>query len=841
LIAKTSTSFLSALLASAILLGASDSVVFSQNERNERQAAAQKSAEALFEDALLLSGSEQHETARMWLQQAMRLWAARREPGKAAKAALQMGERCKQTKEYQEALYYYNQALEVEALPDSLRANALNALALVYAELYETTLAENRFNKALELAGRLNDLPAQTLALTGLANLYHQQGDQAKALNYAARAHQLNRQKDAGAEAALLSLIGQIRLEDGLLQEATGPFEEALAIYEKASDSAGQSRVLSVLSSLSLQAGQKPVALEQAEQAVGLAEKLMARVATHADYTNLRDVRWRALLSRARAERALGEKERARKSYAAAIGDFVALWWGWAIYSATESCAIAFKEEAQAAYREYVDLLMEMGQVEQAYEMADSAKGRTILNRIAARRQSPTAINSEQATALAKRSQEAAGRRLQLLDPNLSRQQQASLQQAIDDAEAEIQEAQLKAEIEHSRAFMVWSEPATVKQLQEQTVRGQPALAEFLLGENHSFVWLFSHGQLFHATLPPRRQIEQAVGEYLKLLANPPGSLSIDRDLANVRARGAALFTTLFGTLAEQIEPGQRLIIVADGLLHYLPFEALLHGERYLIQDHEIIYNPSASILSLWQDAAAHHSTGGEPLELLAIGDPVFEPATRSVGAKKQTMFSSTRRPQPLASRGLPFATLPRTRDEVEYIAGLFPADRRKVLLGRQSTEAAFKRERLGHYRRLHFATHSQIDEKTPWRSAVVLTPDEAEDGLLDVNEISRLDLDCDLVVVSACQTGRGQLLSGEGIVGLSRAFLCAGARTVIVSLWNVSDNSTSQLMKDFYTKLIGGLGNAAALREAKLRMLGSNKVTRHPHYWSSFVMVGKP
>ena len=153
MIAKASTTYLSALLATAILLGASDSVVFSQNERNERQAAAQKSAEALFEEALLLSGTEQHETARMRLQQAMRLWAARREPGKAAKAALQMGDRCKQTKEYQEALHYYNQALEVEALPDSLRANALNALALVYAELYETTLAENRFSQALELAG----------------------------------------------------------------------------------------------------------------------------------------------------------------------------------------------------------------------------------------------------------------------------------------------------------------------------------------------------------------------------------------------------------------------------------------------------------------------------------------------------------------------------------------------------------------------------------------------------------------------------------------------------------------------------------------------------------------
>src|SRR2546423_14835782 len=135
--------------------------------------------------------------------------------------------------------------------------------------------------------------------------------------------------------------------------------------------------------------------------------------------------------------------------------------------------------------------MMELREVEQAYEMADSAKGRTILNRIAEDRQSPITIHSEQATALDKRSQEAAGLRLQLLDPNLSRQQQASLQRAIDDAEAEIQEAQLKAEMEHSRAFMVWSEPASVKQLQAQMAQGQPALAEFLLGEINSYVWHF--------------------------------------------------------------------------------------------------------------------------------------------------------------------------------------------------------------------------------------------------------------------------------------------------------------------------------------------------------------
>jgi CHAT domain-containing protein len=228
-------------------------------------------------------------------------------------------------------------------------------------------------------------------------------------------------------------------------------------------------------------------------------------------------------------------------------------------------------------------------------------------------------------------------------------------------------------------------------------------------------------------------------------------------------------------------------------------------------------------------------------MELLAVGDPVFEP--KVIGRKQSKAGSRNPARQAFSARGFSLPRLPRTRDEVEEIAGLFPAARRRVFLRSESTEAAVKREPLGRYRRLHFATHSLIDEKSPSRSAVVLSldGDAKEDGYLEVSEIARLNLDSDLVVVSACQTGRGKLVSGEGVVGLSRAFLQAGARSVIVSLWKVSDNSTGRLMKSLYQHLTGGLSNAAALRRAKLQMIGSGKQARHPYYWSSFVMVGKP
>jgi CHAT domain-containing protein len=416
-----------------------------------------------------------------------------------------------------------------------------------------------------------------------------------------------------------------------------------------------------------------------------------------------------------------------------------------------------------------------------------------------------------------------------------------SLRRQIEDAEYEMREVQVQAELAHYTDRLVWSKLATVEELRKETATNRTALAEFSLGDNRSFVWLFVHGHVFFETLPSRGEIEKAVRKYLGLLSAGPGYGGADRDLAVLGEQSKKLVQMLFGHLFKEIDQVERVIIVPDGLLNYLPFEALIRNGRYLVEDHQISYSPSASLLGLWEDVGLRADSGNK-MDLFALGDPVFEPKGRAIGSKRRgdrARFGGRTFPGP----GSHLASLPRTRDEVEYIASLFPADRRKVIVGMASTEEAVKHEPLARYRRLHFATHSLIDEKLPSRSAVVLTLDNdpREDGFLEAGEISHLDLDCDLVVLSGCQTGKGQLLSGEGIVGLGRAFLCAGARSVVVSLWNVSDISTSHLMKNFYQHLVHGEGNAAALRAAKLQMLNSGRETRHPYYWAPFVVIGSP
>ena len=191
---------------------------------------------------------------------------------------------------------------------------------------------------------------------------------------------------------------------------------------------------------------------------------------------------------------------------------------------------------------------------------------------------------------------------------------------------------------------------------------------------------------------------------------------------------------------------------------------------------------------------------------------------------------------------GFRFDQLPRTRAEVRSIATLFPAADTTLRLGLEASESTLKSEALREYRRVHFATHAVLDERTPARSGIVLSlvGSGQEDGILRVNEVFDLKLNAELVVLSACQTGLGVLVRGEGMVGVTRAFLSAGASRVVVSLWEVNDQATSSLMNGFYRHLASNQSPTSALRAAKLAMLHSGQLAyRHPYFWAPFVLTG--
>ena len=193
--------------------------------------------------------------------------------------------------------------------------------------------------------------------------------------------------------------------------------------------------------------------------------------------------------------------------------------------------------------------------------------------------------------------------------------------------------------------------------------------------------------------------------------------------------------------------------------------------------------------------------------------------------------------------RGFSLLPLPYSREEVLSIGKLFPSAESKIYLGAETREEIVKNEKLADFRYVHFASHGFLDETRPGRSGILLACDSqsSEDGILQMDEIMRLKMNADLVTLSACSTGLGKFVNGEGVLGLTRAFFYAGARNVAVSLWNVNDSATATTMENFYRNLNRGLPKGEAMRRAKLAMLrGSQTSWRHPYYWAAFVVQGE-
>jgi len=300
------------------------------------------------------------------------------------------------------------------------------------------------------------------------------------------------------------------------------------------------------------------------------------------------------------------------------------------------------------------------------------------------------------------------------------------------------------------------------------------------------------------------------VDAYRTVLANPR---------RKYRQRGGEVTRALVEPWLDQLPPEtKRLVIVPDGALFELPFGALPLGEtEFLCDRYEVCLSVSASLLRQTLTRPAEAAPGN----LLTFADPRFGRLVRS----------------PDLQSGAPLAELPGTAAEAGELASAFDQGV-TTYLREQASEETAKRE-MGGYRYVHFATHGLLDSASPLYSSVVLSEpaaDSAEDGELEAREILDLKLNAELVTLSACETGRGKVRPGEGLLGLSWALTAAGARTVVVSQWKVSDETTPVLMKSFYEGLRRGLGKAAALRVAARNL---REQSPHPYYWAPFVLLG--
>ena len=331
--------------------------------------------------------------------------------------------------------------------------------------------------------------------------------------------------------------------------------------------------------------------------------------------------------------------------------------------------------------------------------------------------------------------------------------------------------------------------------------------------------------------------------------ALPVGRTEVERlteqFVDELRAKGAREETSkhLFRELLETIPEAKaatRIIIAPDGALNLLPFEALRdNAGEYLLKSRVISYVPSGTILDVLRRASKNERAASP---FLGVGDVSYE---NQGGAGRRIPAPDSVRGRVLRGvadfSGMRLQDLPQTREEVEEI-GRIVGPNAVLLLGKDATETAFKKEPLDQFRVLHLAVHGFADTQYPERSALVLgtDPKSRDDGLLQVREIIRLRLKAELTTLSACDTGVGKLQGQEGVSSLVEAFLVAGSKSVVASLWSADDTFASALMDRFYLRLGQGEDTGSALRDAKLDLLAKYGGQVSPFYWAAFVAVGE-
>lgn len=361
-------------------------------------------------------------------------------------------------------------------------------------------------------------------------------------------------------------------------------------------------------------------------------------------------------------------------------------------------------------------------------------------------------------------------------------------------------------------------DPLTLKEIQAQALDPGTVLLEYALGERRSFLWAVSAGRLDSWELPPRAVLEGAARRAHAALASPNRTLARSESKEALAALSRLLLAPAAGRLAAS--RSHRLVVVPDGALHLVPFAALpdpVFQDGPLLARREVVTVPSASSLA---GIRKRRREARAPGVVAVLADPAFGDSSR-------------------------FPQLPQTREEALTVLALAPPGERLAALGFAARRELATGGALARFRVIHFATHAVVDPEHPELSGIALSMVDAagrpRDGFLRSPEIYRLRLEADLVVLSACETALGREVRGEGVVGLTRAFLHAGARRMLVSLWPVEDRATTELMGRFYQGLFTErLTPAAALRQAQdeaRRAPGR----RDPYFWAGFTLQGDP
>jgi CHAT domain-containing protein/tetratricopeptide (TPR) repeat protein len=530
----------------------------------------------------------------------------------------------------------------------------------------------------------------------------------------------------------------------------------------------------------------------------------------------------------------------------------------------------------------------------EAFKIAEQSRARSLLDMLS---EAGSNLSQDVPSDLLQRKQQIQARQQEIaqtltgasFSEETNKKSNADLEKELDALATELENVEAQIRTANPRyASLTKPQPLTLQETQQQILDDKTTLLEYSLGKDASYLWAVTQSSVSLFKLPARKTIdEQAIAARVQMIPAklrspiaginlPPAQATRGLGLNTTANAGpAAGFATASNTLyqtvvapASSVIGTNRILVVPDGALNYIPFEALVTQPGgtdyaalpYLVKTNEIAYAPSASVVAVIRKQSAAKSTSKS---ILLVADPVFNSDDpRAKGITTTTTTGADTRGLGLSSaltdvagtpsatstgapaQGLMLARLQGTRTEAEQIAKLMQTSGGKadLLLDLNANEENVQIKDLKNYRVIHIATHGLLNAERPQFTGVVLSlvGNKQYDGFLRTNEIFNLRLGAPLVMLSACETGLGKEKRGEGVIGLTRAFMYAGAPTVGVSLWSVADASTALLMSDFYKRMLTGQGMSpnAAMRESQKAMIDSKKYSA-PFFWAPFVLVG--
>jgi CHAT domain-containing protein/tetratricopeptide (TPR) repeat protein len=759
--------------------------------------------------------------------------------------------------DYPQALALFQQNLKIREELGNKRdvARELSNIGNLYVYQGDNVRALDHFQRSLKLAQEIGNKGGAAATLNSIGNLYYTQGNYVQSLEYIQQSLKIKREIDdkLGVARALIN-IGVIYSVQGQYAQALDSLQQSIKIldelghklvlaeawhfiagvyllqqdylqavtYEqraqKAAEELGNNQLLAeILINLSecyRRLGQYQAADGFAEQAASLAAR-----------AGIPELLWNAKTKAGKAQLALNQPELARQHFLDSITAIEKLR---GQVAGGEQEQQRFFENKIDPYQAMIQLALAQQDTTEALSYAERAKGRVLLDVLSSGRADITkAMTADEVKRDREFSAELASLNTELgrlkSQSNAPEARVADIQTKLDKTRLEYEafRASLYAAHPELKVHRGETQPLTRDEVAALLPNDQTAILEYVVTEDKSYLFVIRKDardktELTVHTLDVKSaELSKLAESFLQKVA--------ERDLT-VKQPSRGLYDLLIKPAEGQLHGVRKLCIVPDGALWNVPFQALHQGERgYLLEQYAVSYTPSLSVLrEMGKRANALKNTQST---LLAMGNPALSGDT-------EAKVRVTRRDEPLGP-------LPDAEKEVNFLGRLYGAGSR-VLIGPQAREATMKAE-AGRYKILHFATHAILDDRNPLYSHIVLSRtdnDLQEDGLLEAWEIMKLDLNAELAVLSACETARGRIAAGEGMIGMSWALFVAGSPAAVVSQWKVDSARSSELMIEFHRNLLRKrMTKSEALRQASLKVFRG--AYNHPAYWAGFILIG--